>query len=303
MANFNPTIRQLKVFQAVAQASSFTRASEQLHLSQPAVSLQVKQLEDNVGMALFERIGKKVFLTEAGEAIYDCSKTISEILSDTDEIIDNLKGLRRGRLNIAVATTASYFVTRMLAEFAKTYPEITVSLDVTNRQSLLQQLERNERDLVIMGEPPKDRDLKSQAFMDNPLIVIAHPGHPCANRKKVPISELKNQHFVSRESGSGTRAAIQRFLNAKGVEFDFTMEMTSNEAIKQAVAAGLGLGIVSKHTVELELSSGKLVMLDIDAFPIMRHWYVVSRAGKTLSPIARLFQSYVLERGPALSNK
>jgi len=295
VANFSPTIRQLEVFIAVAHEKSFTRASKTLHLSQPAVSLQIKQLEEQVGLPLFERLGNKIFLTEAGRTIQACGRSLTQLLGDTEESIDELKGLHRGRLDLSVATTAAYFITRILADFAITYPDITVSLDVTNRKSLLQQLENNEPDLVIMGEPPADNDLAAQAFKENPLVLIAAASHSCAQRSSIPISELEKQSFVSREVGSGTRAAIQRFLESQNIDFNFSMEMTSNEAIKQAVEAGLGLGIVSAQSVELEIDAGKLVVLDIKGFPILRHWYIVNRTGKLFSPVAQLFQQFLLE--------
>ena len=295
MPTLKPTLRQLQVFKSVADELSFTRASEKLHLSQPAVSIQVKQLEEGVGLPLFEHVGKRISLTEAGWIIYRCSQTIRSVLEDTGEQIDELMGIQRGKLEITVATTASYFASRILAGFAHRFPQIAISLDVTNREGLLRQLELNQCDLVIMGEPPKGKRLTSTPIMENPLVIIASPGHPLADRRNIPVKELGQHGFVFREPGSGTRAAIMRFLEAKGVAIQINMEMTSNEAIKQTVQAGLGLGIVSHHTVELELETGSLVELDVAHFPLRRHWYLVRRSDKQLSPVAQRFESYVLD--------
>lgn len=295
MPKLKPTLRQLRVFEAVADELSFTRASEKLHLSQPAVSIQVKQLEEGVGLPLFEHMSRRISLTEAGRIMYRCSQTIRSVLGDAGEQIDELMGIQRGRLDITVATTASYFASRILAGFARHYPQIAVSLDVTNREGLLQQLESNLCDLVIMGEPPKGKNLEYTPIMENPLVIIAAPQHPLAGKRNIPTEDLGEQGFVFREAGSGTRAAIIRFLEKKGIAIRITMEMTSNEAIKQTVQAGLGLGIVSRHTVELELATGQLVELDVKHFPLKRHWYLVRRQDKQLSPVAQRFESYVLD--------
>jgi DNA-binding transcriptional LysR family regulator len=295
MPTLKPTLRQLQVFESVADEMSFTRASEKLHLSQPAVSIQVKQLEEGVGLPLFEHVGKRISLTEAGWILYRCSQTIRSVLEDAGEQIDELVGIQRGKLEITVATTASYFASRILAGFAHRFPQIAISLDVTNREGLLQQLELNQCDLVIMGEPPKGKRLNSMPIMENPLVIIAAPTHPLAGRQGIPVKELGKQAFVFREPGSGTRAAITRFFEEKGVPIQITMEMTSNEAIKQTVQAGLGLGIVSRHTVELELATGSLVELDVRHFPLKRYWYLVRRSDKQLSPVAQRFASYVLD--------
>jgi len=291
-----PTLHQLKIFCTVAENGSYSRAAEALHLTQPAVSIQVRQLETTVGLPLIEQMGKKIYLTEAGEAIFDCARAIASQLEDTAETIDQIKGIRRGRLRISVASTAGYFVTRLLAAFSDLYPEVAISLDVTNRASLLQQLDANERDLIIMGEPPSNRNLVSTPFMDNPLVLVAAPDHPLAQASGLTVADLANQTFVVREPGSGTRAAIERFFQARNVSVQFAMEMTSSEAIKQAVQAGLGLGIASAHTLELELETGRLVAVAAEGFPIMRQWYLVHRTGKRLSPSADLFQSFALER-------
>lgn len=287
------TIRQIKVFIAVAQNLNFTRAAEQLHLSQPAVSMQIKLLEDSVGLPLFEHIGKKVVLTEAGSELNHYCRGIVKLLAEADEVISALKGAKRGHLALSVTTTANYFATNLLADFKKRFPEITFSLDVTNRETVLVQLKNNEKDLVIMGKPPTEEDLVIEPFMENPLVVIAAPGHPLAKLDQVSLSELSKETFVGRESGSGTRIAYERFFADKGIVLKTGMEMNSNEVIKQAVEAGLGLGIVSVHTVALELAIGRVAIIKAEDFPILRHWYVVYRKGKRLSPVAAAFREYV----------
>jgi DNA-binding transcriptional LysR family regulator len=290
-----PTFHQLRIFRTVAECRGYTKAANTLHLSQPAVSMQVKQLEQQVDMPLLEQIGKKLFLTEAGEVMYQCAMEVERTFEETSELIAQLQGIQRGQLKLSVATTASYFVVNMLKRFSGLYPQISISLDVTNRHSLLEQLVNNERDLIIMGEPPTDMDLHAQPFMDNPLIMISSPEHAFTKRKNMKVSDTEGQTFVIREKGSGTRAAIERFFEKAGVSIQSSFEMTSNEAIKQAVQAGLGLGIVSSHTVELELKTGNLVELKVKDFPIMRKWYLVSLGGKRLSPVASLFESFIMD--------
>ncbi len=289
------TLRQLEVFEAVARLGSYTRASESLHLSQPAVSMQIKQFEDNVGLPLFEQMGKKIHLTAAGREMHRYCLSINQLLAEAETIIEQLKGVQSGKLTISVATTASHFATRLLAAFAARYDGVTISLDITNRESLKNQLEQNEPDLVIMGQPPEGVEVESSVIMENPLVLIAAASHPLAHVKNIALKHFAAEHFVAREAGSGTRSAIQRFFDNHGVTFHTGIEMSSNEAIKQAVEAGLGLGIVSVHTLELELETGRLVILDVEDFPIKRHWHIVQRTGKRLSPVALAFKQFVLE--------
>lgn len=298
------TLRQLKVFEAVARHLNYTQAAQELHLTQPAVSMQIKQLEESVGLPLFEQMGKQTYLTEAGREMYHYCRTISQQLSEAEEVFEQLKGVKRGHLDISVASTANYFATRLLASFISHYPEVSFSLDVTNRATLLRQLEQNDKDMVIMGKPPEERGLETEAFMENPLVVIASPDHPLARQSRIPLKRLEEEAFVVRESGSGTFIAMERFFTQHGIKLKTGMEMTSNEAIKQAVEAGLGLGIVSIHTLELELETGRLVVLEMADFPILRHWYVVQRRGKRLSPVAQAFKDFVLsEAGKMVSRQ
>lgn len=292
----NMTFRQLKVFESAARHLSYTRAAEELHLSQPGVSMQIKQLEDVAGLPLFEQIGKKMHLTDAGREIYAYSTSISHMLDEAEVVLDELKGLQSGRLAISVATTASHFATRLLAAFSQRYKDVTISLDITNRASLREQLEANRPDLVIMGQPPEGVEVEAEAFMENPLVMIAPLEHPLASEKQIDLARFEDEQFVVRESGSGTRSAIERFFAEHRVSFHTGIEMSSNEAIKQAVEAGLGLGIVSIHTLELELETRRLQVLDVKGFPIRRHWYVIQRKGKRLSPVAQAFKTFVLEQ-------
>jgi DNA-binding transcriptional LysR family regulator len=288
------TLRQLKVFEAVARHLNYTRAAEELHLTQPAVSMQVKQLEDSLGVALFEQLGKRVHLTEAGTEVLGYARTITQHLDELEGVLNRMKGLGGGRLRISVATTANYFIPTLLGTFSRRYPDVTVTLDVTNRETLLRQLAENTVDLVVMGQPPDEADVEAEAFMDNPLVIVAPTDHPLARKKKIPLSRLQEETFLVRESGSGTRIAMERFFNERKMKFKTGMEVGSNEAIKQSVQAGLGLGLLSRATIEQELTLKRLVELDVADFPIMRHWFVVHRRGKRLSAAAEAFKKFVL---------
>ena len=288
------TLRQLTLFESVARHLSYTRAAEELHLSQPAVSMQVRQLEDSAGLPLFEKLGKRLHLTEAGQEMFKYARRIGQELQELDDVMASLKGIQRGHLRLSVATTANSFATRILAAFSHRYEGTTYSLDVTNRKTLLDQLANNETDIVIMGKPPDDMDLVVQPFMENPLVVIAHPDHPLAEHQgTIPLTALQSENFVVRERQSGTRIAMERFFSERGMQLKTGIETTSNSAIKHAVEAGLGLGIVSIHTLDLELEAGALVVLDVEGFPILRHWHLVHRQGKRLPPIAQAFQEFL----------
>ena len=290
------TLRQIEVFNAVARHRNYTRAAEALHLSQPAVSMQIRQLEESIGLPLFEQVGKRIHLTDAGEQMYLYGRNVVGLLDEAEGIFESIKGVESGNLTISVATTASHFATRLLAEFSKQHEGITISLDITNRQALRRQLENNEPDLVIMGQPPEGVEVEADAFMENPLVMIAPPNHPLLKETSIPLDHFSSENFVVRETASGTRGATERFFEEHGVPFHTGIEMSSNEAIKQAVEAGLGLGIVSLHTVELELETGHLKILDVAGFPIQRHWYIINRKGKRLSPAAIEFKQFVLDK-------
>ena len=294
------TLRQLSVFHAVARHRSFTRAAEELNLSQPAVSMQVKHLEQKVGLPLFEHLGKKIYLTEAGTEIFRCSRAVAQQLAETEQIIAELRGVERGRLAVAVANTVNYVAPRLLAGFSQRYPGVHISLSVTNREGLLKKLEANESDVVLMGQPPLSEELVAEPFMLNPLVVIAPPDHPLTRRRRIKLSRLQDETFLLRESGSGTRTAMEHFFAERRISLSMGMEMNTNEAIKQGVEAGLGLGIVSLHTVGLELEMKRLAVLNVEAFPIQRQWYVVHRQGKRLSRAAQVFKDFVLHEASSL---
>ena len=294
------TLRQLKVFESVARNLSFSRAAEDLHLTQPAVSMQIKQLEDNIDLPLFEQIGKKIYLTDAGRELYHYSRAISQQLADMELALDELKGLERGKLNISVVSTANYFAPHLLAKFCHRYSGITVSLNVSNRETVLKHLADNVTDLAIMGQPPDGLDIATESFMENPLVVIAPPDHPLCSARRIPVKRLEQETFLVREPGSGTRSAMERFFSAHHISINKGMETDTNEAIKQAVQAGMGLGIMSLHTAELELETERLKILDVQDFPIVRHWHIVHRKNKRLSSVAQAFREFLLKEAPGL---
>jgi DNA-binding transcriptional LysR family regulator len=290
----NITLRQLTVFEAVARHLSYTRAAETLHLSQPAISMQIKQLEEVVETPLFEQFGKKIYLTAAGEAFQPYCQNIIQQLNDVETLFANFKGMY-GKLTVCVATTAGYFMPQLLAAFCKQYPNTQVSLNVTNRETLLKLLSHNEMDLAIMGRPPEGHDLDAVSFMENPLVIIAPTDHPLAHERNIPMARLTAETFLVREQGSGTRIAMEQFFAERKIALTTGTEMSTNEAIKQAVQAGMGLGILSLHTVQLELETHRLAVLDVENFPIQRHWYIIHRQGKQLSTVANTFKAFLIE--------
>lgn len=296
----NITLRQLKVFAKVASRLSFSRAAEELFLTQPAVSMQIKQLEDTVGLPLFERLGRKIFLTPAGEELNRLSHDVLAQLKATEQTLEELKDAETGRLVISVASTVHQFAIRLLADYSRRYPKTRIHLKVTNRSGLLQLLESNETDLTLMGQPPADQDLVADPFMDNPLVVIAPPDHRLADAGLIALEELEAETFLMREPGSGTRTSVERFLSDRNIQLSGSMEMNTNEAIIRGVEMGLGLGIVSAHTVEEEMERGRLVILPVEAFPIMRQWFVVHRSGKQFTRAALAFKAFVLEEAERL---
>ena len=289
------TIRQIQVFTAVAKCNSFTRAAEELSLTQPAVSMQIKQLEQSVGMPLFEQIGKKIYKTRAGEIVLDYAIKIQKHLTTAQQEINQLKGIESGHLSIGVVSTVNYFAARLLASFSRKYPNVNIKLDVTNRQNLLEKIESNEPDLVLMGQPPRGLDVHAFSFMDNPLMIIAAPDHPLATSKALPLSTLKNEKFIIREEGSGTRLAMERFFSDHDFKPKTTLEMAGTEVIKQSIEVGLGLSFLSKHSVELEIAAGRLIALDLVSTPIIRRWYIAHRKGKQLTATALSFKKFVLD--------
>jgi len=294
------TLRQLKVFESVARHLSFSRAAEELHLTQPAVSMQVKQLEEQAGLPLTEMVGKKVFLTEAGEEVARHARRIAQQLREADEALDAIKGVRGGRLSIGVISTAKYFAPRLLAEFRRRKPGIELNLSVSNRETVVRQLADNEIDLAIMGHPPQEFTTIAEAFADHPLVIIAAPDHPLVDRKQIVPKLLNEETFLIREPGSGTRATMERYFSDAIIAPEHVVEMGSNETIKQAVMAGLGIAFISAHSVSLECEVNRLVKLPVAGTPVIRRWFVVHRAEKELLPVAETFRAFLLAEAPAL---
>jgi DNA-binding transcriptional LysR family regulator len=295
----NVTVRQLRVFAAVARHMSFSRAAEELHLSAPAVSMQIRDLEDTVGLPLFDRGAKKVSLTVSGEYFLLHARRMLASLKDAEDMIARLQGVTAGRLTIGMLSTAQYFVPRLLAGFLRDHPAVEVRLAAGNRQQLVELLQRNEVDLAIMGRPPKELDTRAEPFALHPLAVLAAPQHPLAALPHVPTPLISSEPFIIREPGSGTRSAMEIYFREQRISPPVIMEMTSNETIKQAVIANMGLSFLSLHTVSLELRSGLLKMLELDGLPLLRRWHVVHLHARMLSPAAEAFRYYVLENGEA----
>lgn len=291
----NATLRQLSVFAAVARNLSFSRAASELHLTQPAVSMQVKLLEDQAGLPLFEQIGRKIHLTEAGQELYQRSLAVADELRAADEALNSLRGLEQGRLHIALVSTATYFAPPLLARFAKAHAGITLKLSVNNREIVLSQLATNEVDLAVTGRPPEHMDIVAEAFAPHPHVIVAHPAHPLARRHRIALRRVAEESFLMREPGSGTRGLLERLFASHKLSIRIAMETASNESIKQAVMAEMGIALLSLHTVGLELATGRLTMLDVQGLPVVRHWYVVHLAQKRLSPIALALKEFLRE--------
>jgi DNA-binding transcriptional LysR family regulator len=291
------TFRQFEVFEAIARLGSFTRAAEELHLTQPTVSMQIKKLTDAVGLPLFEQIGKRIHLTAAGTELVATCRDIFERLNHFEMNVADMKGMRKGRLRLAVVTTAKYFAPRQLGAFCQQYPGIDVALKVTNRERVLERLQANEDDLYIIGQPPEELDVECRPFLENPLIVLAPADHPLAGKRRIPLRRLADEPFLMREPGSGTRMVLERLFAEHGMRIQVRMELGSNEAIKQAIVGGLGVSVLSRHTLALEAGPGQFAMLDVEHFPIRRHWYVAWPRGKQLSVVARTFLEYLQKSG------
>jgi DNA-binding transcriptional LysR family regulator len=294
------TVHQLKVFETVARRLSFSRAAEELHLTQPAVSIQVKQLEGYVGLPLFEQLGKKIYLTPAGTELVHHSRAIIQQFREAEEAIAQFKGVSGGKLNVAVISAGDYFFPQLLAEFTRRHPGATLNLTVHNREGLLRQLKDNLTDLAIMVRPPKDMDTVNERFAPHPYVIVAAPSHPLAPKKNIPMAVLAREHFVVREKGSDTWNSMKEGFGGRLAKLNIAMEIQSTETIKQTVIAGMGISFLSAHTVSLELQTGRLVVLDVQGFPLMLNWYVVHRKNKRLPAVAEAFKSFLLNEGASL---
>jgi DNA-binding transcriptional LysR family regulator len=288
-----PTLHQLRLFEAVARRLSFTRAAEELFLTQPTVSMQIKQLADDVGQPLFEQIGKKISLTEAGRELHETTREIFDAWSRFEMRISDMRGMKQGRLRVAVTTTAKYFIPDLLGSFLHQYPDVDVKLEIQNRERLLERMEANQDDLYILVLPPEDAQLERIPFLPNPLVVIAPNAHPLAGHRNIPIEKLSEERFIAREPGAGTRVQLARLLAGKDLQLNVRMEFGSNEAIKHAVAAGLGISVVSEHTLEVDAMRDRLAVLDVQGFPLVDEWFVVYPHGKRLSVVAKTFLDHL----------
>jgi DNA-binding transcriptional LysR family regulator len=300
------TLHQLKVFRQVAELMNYTKAADQLGLSQPAVSIQLKQLENNLDIFLFEKIGKTLFLTPAGEELKSFCDKLFISFDNIDMTLSGLKGELAGDFFLSAVTSAKYFTPHLLGAFHKRYPKVNFHLDIVNREQIIQRLQDNKDDLVIMGLVPETMALTQHSFVDNPMIIIANPQHPLAKKKSIPLAELADHAFIHREQGSGTRKAFEQVLKAHHIELTVNMTLGNSETIKQAVMADLGISVVSRHSVTLELATGVLVEVDIKGFPLQGSWSLVHHESKHLSTVAKAFIDFVLsteENVPALCNR
>lgn len=287
-------LRQLEMLESVAKYGSLTLAAEAMNVTQPAISIQIRKLETEVGIALIERTGRICQLTEAGEEVLRHAQRISRVVEDLKENLEQFRGVSRGVLRLAVVSTANYFIPEYIAYFRKTHPGVEMNLRVANRDSILKMLESNETDLAITGLPPDDSELTARPFKENPLVVISPPDHPLAQKSRVTLEALSKYPFIIREQGSGTRAVMARTFQKHGLEYQESCVLSSNEAVKQAVQAGLGLAVISQQTTDLELETGRLAILDAEELSVLRHWYVVYRNFRRLPPAALEFRNALL---------
>ena len=297
------SLRQLQLFEAIERHGSYTRAAKELYITQPTASMQIKKLEHSVGLPLFEQVGKQTYLTEAGKIIHRHTQQVLDALANMEMEIADMQGLKTGHLRLAVVTTAKYFAPRALGKFCELYPGIDVSLKVTNRESLLQRMENNVDDLYIIGHPPQSDNMIFEPYLDNPLVVLAPRNHPLTNKSNIEPEQLAQYHFIMREPGSGTRMAIEDFFAQHKIELKIRMELGSNEAIKHAIDAGLGLSVLSRHTLALEGVNGPLSILDVKGFPLSWHWHVGHNKGKHLSLIAETFLNFIKAESDSILHK
>jgi DNA-binding transcriptional LysR family regulator len=299
----NATLRQLRVFESAARHLSLTRAAEELHLTPPAVSIQVRQLEGHAHAELFERAGRGLKLTQAGEEVLARAREILGHIRGAEEAIAGLESLEGGLLDVAVINAGDYFFPWILAAFRERHPRIRVRLSVGNREELLQRLSDHALDLAVMSHPPTQAQFAAQPFAQHPHVIVAAPGHRLAGRRPVPLATAAREPFITREPGSATRLAMEQAFGEAHVVPRIEMEIASNETIKQAVAAGFGLGFLSAHAIQQELALGRLAVIAVKGFPVMRQWYVVHRRDRRLPPITEAFQRFVVKEGARLIRK
>ncbi|AKU14102.1 transcriptional regulator, LysR family [Azoarcus sp. CIB] len=290
----NATFRQLRLFLALADHGSITAAAEACHVTQPTVSMQLRELAEAVGLPLYEQIGKRLYLTAAGEALAATARAMLDEWLAFEQAIDAMKGLERGRLRVALVSTAKYFVPRLLGSFCAEHPNIEIALEVLNRDGVVARLRENRDDLYIMSMPPENLDLERHAFLPNPLVVIAPEGHRLAGHG-LELADLAAERFILRERGSGTRLACDAHFARNAFVPEVRLELGSNEAIKQAVAGGLGLAVISRHALAARPADDQLAILDVVGFPLQSSWFTLHPRGKRLSPVAAVFLGH-LER-------
>lgn len=296
------TLRQIDTFIEVARQQSVSRAAEILHVTQPAVSMQLRQLEEAIDLSLIEQTGRGITLTEAGQDFLQYAIAAVAQLKQMEDAMAEWRGVKKGRVDLAVVSTAKYFVPMLLVRFRQKLPGIEVTLHIRNRDNIMALLARNEVDLVIMGRAPDNIDCEATVFATNPLGFVSSAEHPLSRRRNAPMSILDGQDFVVREKGSGTRQAMERVLAENNINPNIVMEMPSNETIKQAVMAGMGLSFLSLRTIRHELASGHIVLLDIEGLPLIRHWHVTHLASKRLSPAAQELKTFFIEEaGPLVA--
>ena len=293
----NLTLRQIRIFLSAAKHLSFTRAAEELHISAPAISLQIKEMEDDIGVSLFSRENRKVALTSAGEYFLLYARRVSSTLNEANTMLERFRGTQFRHLKIGLVSTAQYFVPHMLLEFKKDYPNLQIKIEARNRQQLVELLRDGEIDVAIMGLPPKEIDTRVEAFANHPHVFIANPNSPLAGQINIPPDALTKYEIISREPGSGTRAIMEKYFAEHAIAPIVSMEMSSNETIKQAVMAGLGISFVSLHTIGSELANKQIVLLDIQDTPIIRTWHVVALNKRNASQPAEAFRYFMLEKG------
>jgi DNA-binding transcriptional LysR family regulator len=296
----NATLRQLRVFESAARHLSLTRAAEELHLTPPAVSIQVKQLEGHAGAALFERAGRRLRLTQEGEQVLLHARGILGHIRGAEEAIAELESLGRGLLDVAVINAGDHFFPWIVAAFRQEHPGIRVRLTVQNRDELLARLAAHETDLAVMSHPPAEPGHAATAFAPHPHVIAAAPDHPLAGERRIALARIASEPILTREPGSATRLAMDQMFSDAGILPRIEMEIASNETIKQAAAAGLGVGFLSAHALRQELALGSLVVLDVEGFPVMRQWYVVHRRDRRLPRIAQAFERFLIENGARL---
>ncbi len=293
----NVTVRQLQVFVDAAEMLSFARVAERLRLTPSAVSFQIRQVEQQTGFTLFERIGRRVALTEAGRVLLGYARPVLRSMRDMDQAMAALKGVNGGQVRLGLVSTAKYLVPHLIARFRAGCPGVMVSLREGNRNTIVALLTKGDIDLAIMGQPPADADVVAEKFAPHPSVIVAHPAHPLCNQPALAPLALSGEWFVIREEGSGTRSLSDEFFRASGFTPRVAMETSSNEMIKQSVIAGMGLALISRHTVSLELSLGLLRVLSVQGFPVMRSWFVVQRRTSPLLPVQAGLRDYLLRQG------